>query len=367
MTHLSLPGDSMSQVRRTIVARGLLAAGLLALSAVRAATDDDAVVPLDPLVVTTPRLPAVALKSYRTQTTELMEQTRQLRTIRYIDVILNSYDTAHLDLPAVLRAKAAYRQAWGDRRVFLSRYDLIERRVPVIWKNEPMMMEGQVSSSVAADALGLDDGGSHSLKTKAGAKYVDLSAPERQQSARRFWKNPPPGVIWVSRQADLPAFIHASGLSLAGTATPEQAARLGWLRDGIIFDTEFRITQRAEFEPVTNTILTQIRFEVQLQDLNRFYAVYRHHPIMDPLQAAEAVAMLGARPDARRVEAILRRNNVAFAPADLQAALNAKRMPGNEFDAFEYAFRLASDLIHNDRKASEQLLEAILLEAPGHL
>ena len=301
-------------------------------------------------------------KAYEVAAKNFWNATREKRSISYLDVLVVAYEKAEFDLTDALLKKKQYRE-WMERKGhdFFCNYGAINVQVPITFKN-----------------------------TIGPAQGVAKSGP-REFVQYNFKRK----AIVIERDLYHSGLMQASGLSLSGMPSPaalERIKKIGAAKK----DFEFR---------------RQVGFEIQLQDLNRLYALYAKRPIMNPLETLEALCMLGERPRATTVEAILARNGFKADPTLIRKILadtkerqkvsmydnadtpifDASDAPdpsaGSVFgsgpmnngpEAFLGAHRLLSGLTDRSelilpglrrlyKKEYELFLERILLEAPAHI
>lgn len=297
-------------------------------------------------------------KIYDRRAERLWDDSVKLKTISYLDVITTAYADAQFDLERVLLAKKAYR----DRITrlghdFFCNYAAIHIQVPVAFRNLVEPMGGY---------------------TAASKEYVSYSFGKKR--------------IQIERLVYKTALMQASGVSLAAYPSPQSLERIKQI-GAAKKDFDYR---------------RQVNFELQLQDLNRMYALYAGRPIMTPLDAVEALCMLGERPKAAEVADILKRHNFYVSPATLDSVIKTTKQreatlidlsdviggeipmslgdPGIYFGSSPVnlgpeTFRAARQLISGRRegkdlvseglqtfgKGRRNLLEKILIEAPGHI
>jgi hypothetical protein len=286
------------------------------------------------------------LKTYETATKTFWYATQETRCVSYLDVIAVAYDKAEFDLADTLLKKKKYReQMLAKGHDFFCNYAAIDVKVPALFRN---MISGPP---------GLEGGPREWV-------YYDFK--------RR--------VILVERELYYSSLMHAVGLSLCGSPSPEALERIKKIG-----------AEKKDFE-----FRRQVNFEVQLQDLNRLYALYTKRPIMTPLDALEALCMLGEKPKANTVESIFKRSGFKADPALIKKILaNTKQRqaivmydppsgmasagPANNGpESFLGAHRLMTGLVYNDEvinpglrresgRSYEAYLERILIEAPGHI
>lgn len=301
-------------------------------------------------------------EAYEVAAKNFWNATQEKRSISYLDVLIVAYEKAEFDLTDALLKKKRYRE-WMERKGhdFFCNYGAINVQIPIMFKN-----------------------------TIGAAQGIAKSGP-REYVQYNFKRK----AIVIERELYHTGLMQASGLSLSGMPSPtalERIKKIGAAKK----DFEFR---------------RQVGFEIQLQDLNRLYALYAKRPIMNPLETLEALCMLGERPRAAVVEAILTRNGFKADPALIRKILadTKERQKVSMYDnadtpvfessdapdpstgsvfgtgpmnngpeAFLGAHRLLSGLTDRSdviipglrrlgKKEYEQFLERILLEAPAHI
>ena len=309
-----------------------------------AAPDKDSpTIVLDTMTVSTVR---ERLKTYEAATKTFWFASQETRSVSYLDVIAVAYDKAEFDLADTLLKKKIYREQMSAKgHDFFCNYAAIDLKVPTLFRD---MVSGTPGSK----------GGPNEWV------YYDFK--------RR--------VIFVERELYYTSLMHAVGLSLCGSPSPEALDRIKKIG-----------AEKKDFE-----FRRQVNFEVQLQDLNRLYALYTKRPIMTPLDALEALCMLGEKPKANFVEAIFKRSGFKVDPAlikkflattkqrqaivmyDPPSGMDSMGPANNGPESFLGAHRLITGLVYNDEvinpglrresgRSYEAYLERILLEAPGHI
>lgn len=285
--------------------------------------------------------------------------TQETRTVRYLDVVCLAYAKAEFDLANALLKKKQYRDRMMTKgHDFFCNYAAIQTKVPVQFRNK-------IGSAPGIGRSGPKEWVQYNFKSKA---------------------------IVVERELYYSSLLQASGLSLCGSPSPEALERIKKIGE-----------KKKDFE-----FRRQVNFEVQLQDLNRLYALYTKRPIMNPVEALEALRMLGEKPKLEVVEAIFKRNGFKVDPALVQKIIaNTKERQAvamyddnsglNDFfllegdalstsggptnngpESFLGAHRLLTGLSYGTEiinpglrrlsgKEYEAFLERILIEAPGHI
>lgn len=297
-------------------------------------------------------------KAYDRRADNLWDNTEKLKTISYLDVIATAYAEAQFDLESVLLAKKAYRdRATKLGHDFFCNYAAIHIRVPIVFRSFVSPLGGS---------------------TTGPAEYISYSFAKKR--------------LLIERIVDRTALMQASGISLAAYPSPQALERIKQIgASKKVFD--FR---------------KQVNFELQLQDLNRLYALYAGRPIMNPVDALEALCMLGERPKVAEVAEILQSHNYHVSPATLAAVIRTTKQreatlpkatdlvganiatslgqPGAFYDSSPInlrrsPFQAAGQLISGRREGKDyvseglqsygkgrlKLLERILIEAPGHI
>lgn len=285
------------------------------------------------------------IKNYETSTNGLWKKTEEQKTISYLDVLTSAYGRSAFDLQQALLAKKSYRDALaGKGHDFFCNYGAINVQVPIVFR--------QASSGM----IGIDKGGPQ--------QYVYYSF-EKQR-------------IVIHPQLYRTALMHAAGVSLCGYPSPESLERI-----------KFIGAKKEDF-----AFRRQVNVEVQLQDLNRLYALYSGRPIMTPLDAVEALCMLGERPSVEQIEGVFARNGYKagretiahlvqktkerFTVVDDFSELGLSGLAEQGPEAFRGASRLLVGFRHHGDLVVEglrqlggkeylALLEKILIEAPGHI
>ncbi|MFT3870123.1 MAG: hypothetical protein QM715_16875 [Nibricoccus sp.] len=301
-------------------------------------------------------------KIYELAARNFWNSTQEKRTVSYLDVLVVAYEKAEFDLADALLKKKRYRD-WMETKGhdFFCNYGAINVQVPIAFKNTIGPAQGLAKS-------GSREFAQYNFKRKS---------------------------IIIERELYHTSLMQASGISLCAMPSPtalERIKKIGAAKK----DFEFR---------------RQVGFEIQLQDLNRLYALYVKRPIMNPLEALEALCMLGERPKAQTVDAILTRNGFKADPSVIKKILadtkerqkvamydgadtpivEASDSPdpsaatvfgsgpaNNGPEAFLGAHRLLTGLTENPvvvipglrrlgKNEYEHFLERILLEAPGHI
>jgi hypothetical protein len=317
---------------------------------------DSSTIVLDTTSVTTIK---ERLKTYELAAKSFWYATQETRTVSYLDVICLAYAKAEFDLADALIKKKLYRDKMTARGYdFFCNYAAIQTKVPVRFRNK-------IGSAPGIGLSGPKEWVQYNFKSKS---------------------------IVVERELYYSSLLQAAGLSLCGSPSPEALERIKKIGENKK-DFEFR---------------RQVNFEVQLQDLNRLYALYTKRPIMNPLEALEALRMLGEKPKLESVEAIFKRNGFKVEPALVQKILtdtkerqavamydgdnslndfflfgadasSASNGPANNGpESFLGAHRLLTGLNYAGEiinvglrrlsgKEYEALLERILIEAPGHI
>ncbi|MFT3781155.1 MAG: hypothetical protein QM790_04000 [Nibricoccus sp.] len=286
------------------------------------------------------------LKAYELATKSFWFSAQESHTVSYLDVITMAYGKAEFDLATVLLKKKAYRDHVGALgHDFFCNYAAIDKSIPVFFR-----------------------------------ALADDQHPVRRRSNEWAYYDFKRKAIYVERQLYYSSLLQAAGLSLCTSPSPAALERIKKIG-----------AQKKDFE-----FLRQVTFEVELQDLNRFYALYSKRPIMTPLDTLEALCMLGEKPRASTVQAILERNGFKVDPAlirkiiestkerqavvlyDAPPVVESMGPANNGPESFLGAHRLITGFTDNDyvvatglRRESgqpyEKFLERILIEAPGHI
>lgn len=305
----------------------------------------------DPIVLDALAIKAIQtrMKIYEVAAKSFWDSTQELKTVRYLDVIGVAYAKAEFDLVDTLLKKKLYREKMMPKgHDFFCNYAAMHLKVPVQFKN----------------TIGPAPG----IQAKGPREFVQYNFKRK--------------AIIVERELYYSSLMQASGLSLCASPSPESLERIkkiGAARK----DFDFR---------------RHVNFEVQLQDLNRLYALYTLRPIMTPLEAVEALCMLGERPKAEFIEAIFKRNGFSTDPVLLRKILKDTKErqavvmhdpptgagsfdggpTNNGPESFLGAHRLLTGQTYDSEvitpglrrlssKAYEAYLERILIEAPGHI
>jgi hypothetical protein len=276
----------------------------------------------------------------------LWENAWRQPSIRYVDVLASAYDTKHVDLAKCLLAKKAYRDTVAKNRVFFCNYGAVNNEIKIKWR------------STRADTMNpgrIKEGGT--VEKGAGFDYRT-------------------GMITLSPEAPLQALLHASGSALSGFPSKKALDAAKAFINADKKDKRFADC---------------VRLELQMQDLNRYFATFSSQPIMTPLEALRALTMLGHKPDRELVKKIYARYPIRVSEEELDRALAAPvvKRDGRK-GVFEHANRLIdgvsalgteafgddevqqmvqveNGLNQMKQEEYEALLEKILMEAPGHM
>jgi hypothetical protein len=213
------------------------------------------------------------LQVFQKKTEDLFEKARLTKTISYRDVILSSYDTSKFDVLKAMLFKKHYRETVAKGHDFLCNYAAINKPVPVIYSlNDPWRV-----STGGIGGIGLG--------SELGAEFL-------------FRRN----VIRIDSGGAEIKIAHAAGASLSASPSPdamEKVKQLGAARKDIEF-------------------VNEVNFELRLQDMNRFYALITNRPLMNSLDALQALVLLGENPAPHVVRAIFERNGLSFSQADIE-------------------------------------------------
>jgi hypothetical protein len=310
------------------------------------------------------------LQMFEKKTEDLFDKTRLTKTICYRDVILVAYDPSKIDILRTLLLKKRYRETAARGHDFFCNYAAINQPIPVIYS--------------LADPLRGSTGGMGGIGVGAetGTEFLFKRKVIRIENAG----------------ADIKV-AHAAGASLSTSPSPdamEKVKQLGAARK----DREF---------------VNEVNFEIRLQDMNRFYALITNRPLMNSLDALQALVLLGEKPESRVVKAIFEQNGLSFTQADIdrvytttlqgrtgQFGSEGLASSGGKYANFTLARRLVcgfqviekvssgeigstgaqanTDSMYSDfatilepgletlsGKSYEDYLERILIEAPGHI
>lgn len=289
---------------------------------------------------------------YEAKLEDMWSQARKTKTVRYVDAILIAYDTSKFDLMACLFEKKNYRDTIAKDHVFFCNYAAVGVEVPIHW-------------TFASKGVGF----SQALKVNAGT--ADAGAGYDFKT----------GAITLSYDAPVPALLHASGASLAAHPSARAFERMKTLRAN---------NEQAE-------LAAKIRFELQLQDFNRYFATFTGRPISSPLDAVRGLAMFGHKARKAQVKAALERYpSLEYTDAQIDEALQTAPVKRDgRTGIFEHAYRLVdgvsalgrevysvsegetvsedvtveieAGLNQKNSKEYLELLARILIEAPGHI
>jgi heme oxygenase len=339
--------------------------GLGASGATHEAISNNDPVVLDKLTVSGRRN---QLKVFEQKIDDIFDQAQLTRTITYREVILACYDASRIDLVSALRQKKHYRESVASGHDFLCNYAAINKAIPVIYSME---------NPLAGYAAGLG------FSSALGAEFLF----KRQ-------------VIRIDLGGSNIKIAHAAGASLSATLSPQSLEKVKSLS-----------RQKKDL-----SFVNEVSFEVRLQDMNRFYGFITGRPIMNSLDALQALVLLGEKPDVAQVKAIFARNNLSFSEQEIshlytttlqgsagQFGSEGLNSAGGEYAYFtlarrlvcgfevleritsgeagtpngvpvttvsmysEYATPLEPGLQTLSGKAYEDYLERILIEAPGHI
>jgi hypothetical protein len=329
---------------RTIYFLGLVIGSMSAADATNnSKSANDAPIVLDKMEITSRR---ERIQAYDTNAAALWSQSEKDRKICYAEVILAAYDLKRFDLAKTLNAKKEYRETLGKARSFLCNYEAILTPVPIQYQSYKGAGSALEPSFAGLKTPTLADGASigYSFKNRLilGDKYN-------------------PRTVY-------PQLMVASGMSLTAynPSTPTMA-KIAAIRGERTYSKRQRLF---------NLFCSDAIIESRLQDLNRFYGVQKGRPIMTPLEALEALIILGETPSIDHVERVFAENNVACPRAMIEATIaSASGMKSGrfaeEFDgkysAMVQAHRLVETLHALSGKDYERQLTLILIEAPGHI
>jgi len=348
----SVPPMKMTQsIKRLLLITGLL-------FSIESRADDTPFLSDNPTL-----LPAMAIsekttrrKIYDVKVENLWETKQKSKTISYVEVLTAAYDTTRFDLIKCLLAKKAYRETIAKDRPFFCNYAAANREVKINWV--PPRLDNFMTSRVKV--------GEGTTAQGVAFNYATLE-------------------ITLASDAPLPALLAASGTALSGFPSKKSAEEIKSL-----------IAKKAE-----KVVAQHVEFELKLQDLNRYYATFTGTPIMNPLEAVNALVMFGHVPGQKIVTSILQRYGVAATEAQIDAALKSGKVKRDgRTETFEHAYRLVdgvsafgiaidSDDLSDGMTAGDpdnlrryqvedglnqkshadydSMLERIIIEAPGHI
>lgn len=287
---------------------------------------------------------------YEAKVEKLSDLSYKSRSISYLQVLEAAYDTTKFDLIQCLLAKKAYRETTAKSRPFHCNYGAATIEVKIRWRStQTNLSSGKIQRGAGTTTRGLG---------------FDYRTRE----------------ITLSPEAPFQFLLHASGAALSGFPSAKTAE-----------DIKNSVTQKQ-----AEHFSTHVEFELQLQDLNRYYATFTGRPIMTPLDAVHALAMFGHPPSHAVVAKILERNGIAATAAAIDKARTTEKVKRDgRTGVFELAYRLvdgysalgladdmtgdgtmsedivryqvADGLNQKSREEYETLLEQIIIEAPGHI
>jgi hypothetical protein len=286
------------------------------------------------------------IQAYDTNAAALWSQSEKDRKICYAEVILAAYDLKRFDLAKTLKAKKQYRETEAKDRTFLSNYEAILIPVPIQYQAYKGLGSALEPSFSGLKTPTLTDGAT-----------VGYSFKHRLILGDKYEQRPM-----------YPQLMVASGMSLAAyKPSAIAAARISAIR----FQLSYGKRQQ-----MFNQFCEDAIMEARLQDLNRFYGVQKGHPIMTPLEALEALVLLGEKPSITAIERIFTRNNFACEKAVIENPFAstkgikdskfAEEFDG-KFSALLQAHRLVEQLQQVDGTEYEKTLAKVLIEAPGHI
>lgn len=187
-------------------------------------------------------------------------------------------------------------------------------------------------------------------------------------------------VVRISEQAGESAVLHEAGHAMQRAALMKrtyaqesfvsasyQSRGFGYLESEDLASYKQRAVQRLDY------LSSQDEFEVRLQDLNRFYAVWGNgSPIQNPIEAARALLALGMPLSYENLTIALQGTKYELKRNEFEDLLRgtAKVATPGEREVFEDAAELLTlrDLVFElDSTLWPLCLRKILFESPGHL
>ncbi|MFT3782137.1 MAG: hypothetical protein QM790_08980 [Nibricoccus sp.] len=291
-------------------------------------------------------------KVYEAKVEVLSSSAFKRHSISYVEVLEAAYDTSKFDLVKCLLEKKAYRETVAKDQPFYCNYGAANVEVKINWRSsEKGVFGGVMTRGSGATTKGL------------GFDYTTRE-------------------ITLSPDAPFQFLLHASGAALSGFPSKKTAAAM-----------KERVGKKE-----ADAVSKHVEFELQLQDLNRYYATFTGAPIMSPLDAVHALAMFGHTPHKDIVLKILKRHGLSANDAQLAKALSSEKVKRDgRAGVFELAYRLvdgysalgysdaidaendgrytedlvryqvADGLNQKDHAEYEAMLERIIIEAPGHI
>lgn len=209
------------------------------------------------------------LQVYEQKIDDVFDRARLTKTISYREIILASYDTSRIDILNVLLRKKHYRETVASDHVFFCNYAAINKAIPVIYSLEDPLIG-------YAGGLG--------FSSALGAEFLF----KRQ-------------IIRIDLGGSNIKIAHAAGASLSAALSPQSLEKVKALG----------------LQKKASSFVNAVNFEVRMQDMNRFYAFITGRPIMNSLDALQAIVLLGEKPSIAQVKAIFERNHLAFSEQEI--------------------------------------------------
>lgn len=260
--------------------------------------------------------------------------------ITYREILRSVYGEA-FDIDSIIAAKTRWQQANADEFTFISDYGRIDIVTPL---------------EVAAPIR----------NARLGSTVVGRYEPRLDR-------------IKIADIANDPTVVHEAGHALQRAALLER--RIHGTKDILNSELERSMQTGDRLNRAHSRNLARLRyltaqdeFEIRLQDLNRFYAVVQaRRPIATPIEALEALALIGLPIDPKSAEQALANTAWHLTADQLRPTLDRAYARSAELDAaetFEDAFefvRLHGLIAETNPDLWDEALRKIAFEAPGHL